>query len=392
MASNALQVILVGFPAPEKATFETFFRLVASRRPGPLTIAASLSEANLILWSADSDVARPSSIPGGQLLIAVSKAHVDGAWRHVSRPVNLNSVLHSLDAAYTELGLVAGASSVSSPSTPTPTPTGGARPPATLPAASSTPAARSISAMPRVVSLARPARVEPTPTPQPLMPSAPTEVRDASLSKDAKVISELRPQVRNAPTFSPSVVPKAAELPVSQAIESTAPPPKPINILVVDDSDVALRFMHSRLSAFGFSVDLCGSGEEALVRVSEGEYAFVFLDVMMAGLDGYQTCKAIKGRKYPASRSPAVVMLTSRGGTIDKVRGTFAGCDAYLTKPLDEAKMLKVLLRFSPDLADSVSTLRQTHGTPPASPTRGTGNPLSASFENLPPGVVKQRG
>jgi two-component system, cell cycle response regulator len=92
------------------------------------------------------------------------------------------------------------------------------------------------------------------------------------------------------------------------------------NILVVDDSDVALKFIHSRLSAFGFSVDLASSGEEALVRVSENEYSFVFLDVMMHGLDGYQTCKAIKKRKFENGRAPVVVMLTSRGGTVDKVR------------------------------------------------------------------------
>ncbi len=389
MASIALQVILVGFPAPEKATFETFFRLIASRRPGPLTIATSLSQSNVILWNADSDVARPSLIPGAQLLVAVSKAHVDDVWRHVSRPVNLNSVLHSLDAAYTELGIVASASTLSTPSTPTPSALD--RQSVTPPVASSAPADPSTRTAPRVVSLARPARVESIPTPQPLTPSTPTDVREASVTKDANVVSEQRPQVRIAPTSSQRVIPKAIELSVPP-IDAASPSPKPTHILVVDDSDVALRFMHSRLSAFGFSVDLCGSGEEALVKVSEGEYAFVFLDVMMAGLDGYQTCKAIKGRRYPASRSPTVVMLTSRGGTIDKVRGTFAGCDAYLTKPLDEAKMLKVLLRFSPDLADSVSTFGQARSAPSVSHARGTGNPLSASFENLPPGVVKQRG
>jgi DNA-binding response OmpR family regulator len=38
-----------------------------------------------------------------------------------------------------------------------------------------------------------------------------------------------------------------------------------------------------------------------------------------------------------------VVMLTSRGSPIDKLRGTMAGCDAYLTKPLDESELLKVI-------------------------------------------------
>jgi CheY-like chemotaxis protein len=111
----------------------------------------------------------------------------------------------------------------------------------------------------------------------------------------------------------------------------------------------------------------------------------VFLDVMMEGLDGYQTCKAIKGRRYPGGKAPAVVMLTSRGGTIDKVRGTFAGCDAYLTKPLDEAKMLKVLLKFDPTLGNNVSTLASpTIIDAPRAVARASGdNPLAASYANL---------
>ena len=64
---------------------------------------------------------------------------------------------------------------------------------------------------------------------------------------------------------------------------------------------------------------------------------------MMEGLDGYQTCRAIKQRKYPSGRAPVVVMLTSRGGSIDKIRGGLAGCDAYLTKPLNEVELLRVL-------------------------------------------------
>ena len=66
----------------------------------------------------------------------------------------------------------------------------------------------------------------------------------------------------------------------------------------------------------------------------------------MEGLDGYQTCRAIKHRKYDSGRSPIVVMLTSRGGSIDKIRGGLAGCDAYLTKPLNEVELLRVLSKY----------------------------------------------
>jgi two-component system cell cycle response regulator len=116
------------------------------------------------------------------------------------------------------------------------------------------------------------------------------------------------------------------------------------NILVVDDSDIALRFMANCLARFGFDVHLARSGEEALQRVSEQHFEFVFLDVTMAGIDGYQTCKLIKKRPYGAERrAPTVVMLTSRGGMVDKMRGTLSGCDAYLTKPLQQSDLMKVI-------------------------------------------------
>lgn len=116
------------------------------------------------------------------------------------------------------------------------------------------------------------------------------------------------------------------------------------NILVVDDSDIALRFMANCLGRFGFEVHLVKSGEEALQRVAEQHFEFVFMDVTMPGIDGYQTCKLIKRAPYQdGRRAPAVVMLTSRGGMVDKMRGTLAGCDGYLTKPLQHDALMKVI-------------------------------------------------
>ncbi len=116
------------------------------------------------------------------------------------------------------------------------------------------------------------------------------------------------------------------------------------HILVVDDSDVALRFMTKRLNRFGYEIHLARSGEEALRRMDGQQFEFVFLDVMMDGMDGYQTCKLIKKRSYPMGRPPpTVVMVTSLNGAMDKMRGTLAGCDAYLTKPLVDNDLLKII-------------------------------------------------
>lgn len=118
-------------------------------------------------------------------------------------------------------------------------------------------------------------------------------------------------------------------------------------VLVVDDSLVVRKSMESRLAPFGFDVDYAETGEQAIGWSGEKQYTCVFLDVVLPGMDGYQVCKAIKAKKR-AGKAPAVVMLTSRGSTFDKIRGAIAGCDAYLIKPVDEEKLLKTIGKFLP--------------------------------------------
>jgi CheY-like chemotaxis protein len=121
------------------------------------------------------------------------------------------------------------------------------------------------------------------------------------------------------------------------------------HILVVDDSDIALRFMQIRLHRLRFRVSLASSGDQALKMLETRRYAFVFLDVMMAGIDGFETCKRIKRKNYQDGAAPPhVIMLTSKGGPIDKLRGTIARCDGYLVKPLNELELVRVITEFDP--------------------------------------------
>ncbi|MGE5466168.1 MAG: response regulator transcription factor [Ignavibacteria bacterium] len=141
-----------------------------------------------------------------------------------------------------------------------------------------------------------------------------------------------------------------------QAVRSAAEPPPPAKpkptdwVLVVDDSLAVRKFMESRLAPFGFNVDYADSGERAIGLTGEKHYTCVFLDVVLPGVDGYQVCKIIKSKKSEAKRT-AVVMLTSKSSPFDKIRGTMAGCDAYLTKPVDEEKLLAVIAKFLPAAA-----------------------------------------
>ena len=86
----------------------------------------------------------------------------------------------------------------------------------------------------------------------------------------------------------------------------------------------------------GLVVDLAGGGEEALRMAGAIEYDAVVLDVMMPGLDGFATCRRLRGERNWVP----VLMLTARDAVEDRVRGLDGGADDYLTKPFSLAELL----------------------------------------------------
>lgn len=134
------------------------------------------------------------------------------------------------------------------------------------------------------------------------------------------------------------------------------------DVMVVDDSDVALKFMHNRLGRLGFRVTSVRSGEEALVELPLRHYRYIFLDVMMGdGMDGFQTCRAIKKAPLTMGTKPLVFILSSRGGVFDKMRGSLAGADAYLIKPLNELDLNKVLSKHEAASGAIFAATREAH-------------------------------
>lgn len=118
------------------------------------------------------------------------------------------------------------------------------------------------------------------------------------------------------------------------------------SVLVVDDSATVRAFMRAKLAPFRFDVDYAETGEAAIDMAQSKTYTCIFLDIMMPGMDGYQVCKRIKAS--PATKNTAVVMLSSKSGTFDKFRGNWAGCDAYLGKPVSEDELLATIAKFLP--------------------------------------------
>ena len=124
------------------------------------------------------------------------------------------------------------------------------------------------------------------------------------------------------------------------------------DVLVVDDSAIARKFLQLRLQRLGYRVQLASSGEEALDMIEALPFAIVFLDIRLGdadGLDGLQVCQLMRQRALARGDDElAIVMVTGSTSAADRVRGSLAGCDAYLTKPLIEPVFLQALRQIDP--------------------------------------------
>ena len=141
--------------------------------------------------------------------------------------------------------------------------------------------------------------------------------------------------------------------PAAHAVDRRrATPPAPETpaptALLVDDSEIALRFLESRLQRFSLVMDRALGSGRAIELMSKRRYDFVFLDVELgtqSDLDGLALCQHIKRQQDQLVLPSAVFIVSAHATQMDRVRGGLAGCDGYLGKPLDEVELQRLLLR-----------------------------------------------
>jgi len=143
-------------------------------------------------------------------------------------------------------------------------------------------------------------------------------------------------------TLMPLAPPAESFLPL-EAQAAAMPHPRQA-VLVVDDSPTVRKQLEIVLRGRDVDTTLVATGELALDEIAQREFDLVLLDVVLPGTDGYQVCKAIK-KGFGAKRTP-VVMLTSKSSPFDRLRGSLAGCDNYLVKPVNQADFEAVLTKY----------------------------------------------
>lgn len=117
-------------------------------------------------------------------------------------------------------------------------------------------------------------------------------------------------------------------------------------VLIIDDDKDLCILLKKSISIEQLEADYCHSGKDGLTALSKQDYQLVVLDVMMPGIDGFETMEQI--RKYS---SIPILMLTSKSDNYSKVYGLRSGADDYLTKPFEiaefTARVLSLIRRYT---------------------------------------------
>jgi diguanylate cyclase (GGDEF)-like protein len=109
-------------------------------------------------------------------------------------------------------------------------------------------------------------------------------------------------------------------------------------ILIVDDNPTNIKVLFHFLKESGFKVLVAGDGESALEKLTQIGPDLILLDVMMPGIDGFETCKRIKIN--PKTKDIPVIFMTALSEVEDKVNGLECGAVDYITKPFQQEEVL----------------------------------------------------
>ena len=113
---------------------------------------------------------------------------------------------------------------------------------------------------------------------------------------------------------------------------------EPLHVLAVDDDTTNLLVIEKMLKPHGCTVETASSGQQAIDAVWKRLPDVILLDVMMPGMDGFEVCRKLKGAE--ATRLVPIVIVTALQEREDRIKGIEAGCDDFLSKPIDRLELL----------------------------------------------------
>jgi len=130
-------------------------------------------------------------------------------------------------------------------------------------------------------------------------------------------------------------------------------------ILIVDDDPINVEVLQKVLTAH-YELDVASSGEQCLEKMSRFRPALVLLDIMMPGINGYDTCRRIK--ETERGNTTQVILVSARASTKERLEGYEAGADDYVAKPFDHDELL-AKVRVQLRLRSTLESLAEAHET-----------------------------
>jgi CheY-like chemotaxis protein len=170
-------------------------------------------------------------------------------------------------------------------------------------------------------------------------------LEDVPCAAGATLLGERCALILDVPAIVDRVVRRGAALPAPAAPRAAPGPAADApHILLIEDSDVVRESLRRLLADGGYRCTVAVDGVEGLAAARREKFDLISTDVTMPRMDGYELTRAL--RATAEYKDTPIVMVTSRGERIDRVRGFDAGVDEYITKPHDRQVLLRVVRKL----------------------------------------------
>jgi len=115
-------------------------------------------------------------------------------------------------------------------------------------------------------------------------------------------------------------------------------------VLIVDDESIMVSVLQRHISNAGYDYDVASNGQEALDKISKEPPDMVLLDLMMPGLNGFETCRRIRANEK--TKKLPVIIVTALHSESDSSDAAGCGANEFLTKPVEGTLLAKRLRHY----------------------------------------------
>jgi CheY-like chemotaxis protein len=116
-------------------------------------------------------------------------------------------------------------------------------------------------------------------------------------------------------------------------------------VLIVDDNPTNLKLVAFLVKANGYEVDTAADAEAAIAAIAANRPRVILMDLQLPGIDGLELTRRLKAD--PATRDIAIIAVTAYAMKGDHEKALAAGCDDYVTKPIDTRALPELIARYA---------------------------------------------